>query len=317
MSMDPFDALGRQLKEAVDARQSPTPRRRGLRRGSALLAALALAGGTTAALAAGVFRGHEASPGDAAIAQALNDVRDLPACQPQRGTRRSGQLVPGVADARLQADYGVFRRPTRTSDRLPSRLVRSTHARVLRDSVRVFRGPLGSRIRLYVTEGPLPYGSTDPVACVEATRDAALANLDPRDDEARTRVTRIMNGRVAAARRVTQPRVQSLFTFFGNPGNRGGSGGGGPLKDGTTSPRFGWSVGPRRTRVITGLAPDQVARIAVIDASGPVDERAKTVTGAVRSNAFYVVVPRRMGPESRLELRARNGRVVKKFRVRW
>jgi hypothetical protein len=66
---------------------------------------------------------------------------------------------------------------------------------------------------------------------------------------------------------------------------------------------------------LSGLVPDGVARVRVVDAAG--HPRVRAVSIAVSDNVFHALLPRRMGPRMVVEWRAPSGRVLRRTHPRY
>jgi hypothetical protein len=314
---DPYDALERQLRDAVRARRR---RRRAPRALLVTAAALAVGGGVAAA--AGVLNGGD---DDNTVKQALfvasSATNHAPACAMRPGPR-APNVVPGRASAAVLRQLGVFRRPATAADRVPTSELRFG-GDVLRDSVRVARASDGVRYLMYVSRG-LPRFSRsirDPVACVRAAREAALAWAAAHAAAAvQARVRRIMDGRAERTESLAAGRTETLTVVSLRPDGRLGGGGATIIANGRV-PAMG-SVGivrvNGRTRVeLSGVVPDGVASVRILDRAGPRKLRARPQVRAVRDNVWHALLARRMGQRMTVEWRSPSGAVVRRVHPRY
>lgn len=310
MTHDPFDALRRQLAAAVAARPAPLKGRR--RRWLAGLLALLVvgAGGT---VAAALLRGPDADEQvQRALAAGSAASESVPACgaAPRPGRAR---LIPGPVPAWVTTDLAVLRRPVRARDQATLRQLSIGGEDVYRESVHVARAANGSRFLIYVSRGTfLPGPTRDPIACERGRRAAAMATLGTDDTFARARVAEIYEGRIRAQRELEEGRVRFTLTVaeLTSEGRIGGAGAT-VLVKGHRLPAMG-SIGPD---AYSGVVPDDVVRIRLIDASG--SPRAAPVETSVRDNVFSFALPARMGRKMVAEWLDKDGRVLRRIHPRY
>jgi hypothetical protein len=312
---DPFDTLERQLRDAVQRR-----RRRRVPRGLlATAAALALGGGVAAA--AGVLGG---SGDDAAVKRALfagsSRAHRTAACTVRAPRTAAPQVVAGRPSPPVLAQLGIFRRPAAAADRVPpSRLVMGA---VLSDGVRVARAVDGTRYVLLVSRGTprFPGAIRDPVGCARAEHDASIAAAAHDTAAVRARVRRIVDARLASMQRAASGATETLTAMLLLPNGHLGSGGATLIVNGHL-PATG-AIGFVRVRdkprvELSGVIPDGVASVRIVDRDGPRARRAHPTTVAVRDNVFHVLLPRRMGPRMTEEWHAPDGHVVRRLHPRY
>lgn len=310
---DPYKNLEKQLRGAVRARR---PRRRW-----GVLPVVVVAGvlGSGAAAAGVVVLKPDDRP-ENQVKQALhaaNVVLDTaPECRRVRAS--APRLVDDPVPAWLVAKLGVLRR---APDVLPARQLSSGGPEVLRRSVRVARASDGWSYRFWLSRGVPNFGGAaqrDPVACAEAQRAAALRAAAAFPAGVRAEVARMLDRQVRAV--TQQARGQTLmFTLMEvRPDGRPSGGGGGPLH-GEKLPAVGGvglaRRGNRRYVALSGLVPDGVATVRVVDRDGSPPQRARVIE--VRDNVFHAWLPRRFGPRMTVEWRDAAGRVVRRTHPRY
>jgi hypothetical protein len=249
-----------------------------------LVAAAALAVGGGVAAAAGVLGGGD---DDHAVKQALSAgstaMKHEPACAPRRGPAAT-DVIPGRASAAVLRQLGVFRRPAAAADRVPTSQLTSG-GNVLRDSVRVARASDGVRYLMYVSRG-MPRSRRDPVAC----------------------------------KSIAAGRTEMLTVMTVRPDGRLGSGGG-TLIANRRVPAMGSvdivRVNGRARVELSGVVPDGVASVRILDRSGPRKLRARPQVRAVRDNVYHLLLALRMGPRMTVEWRSPGGAVVRRVHPRY
>jgi hypothetical protein len=322
---DPYKNLEEQLGDAVR-------RRRGAGAGAAArrfarwprgavpaLAALAVVG-TGGATAAVVLRPDDRPANQ--VKQALfageQAAKAAPACRAVKTA--TPRLVDDPVPAWLLARLGVLRRPATTSDRVPSGALGLGGLDVLRRSIRVARAGDGWSYRFFLSRGvvSIGHGQANPVACAHVRRDASVAAAARFGAGVRGQVAAIVDPQVTVVEDQAAGRTLAFTLMAVQPDGRTTGGGGGLLR-GETIPATG-SIGTSRHgnhRYVTlsGLVPDGVARVRVVDDSGHPRERAVTI--AVRDNVFHALLARRMGPRLTVEWRAASGRVLRRTHPRY
>jgi hypothetical protein len=71
-------------------------------------------------------------------------------------------------------------------------------------------------------------------------------------------------------------------------------------------------VGGRQRVELSGIVPDGVASVRILDRAGPRTRRARPATVSVRDNVFHALLARRMGPRMTVEWRGPDGAVVRR-----
>lgn len=315
MAQDPFDDLERQLRSAVAARRVARRSMRRRHRSGLGLVLLTLIGGGTAATA-GVFHSDRPSDVDRAISAGLRVAQKDPACT-VRFPRRTGEKIAtmaGAADPRIAARFAIFRRPTRAVDRRVNLQFAAFGGTVLRDTVRAVVAADGARFTLAISQGRIRAGHVDQVACASAAREAAVAHVPATNAPLRQHVARIMDGRVAAARRNSAPSAQQLSLGFQSRFSKNSGGGMTLIRDGRI-PSVGGYRSDRddttRVRIFFGLVPDEVKRVRVTERSGPPQDRFAPISVHVKNNIYDVTLPSRMGPRLRMQWFDTNGHVIR------
>jgi hypothetical protein len=320
MNNDPFDTLARQLVRAVGARSRRRSRLSPRRGGLALVFAVLVGGG--AAAAAGVFGGTGESRVLSAIAAGERQASTTPACQSRRH-RPAPRIVRERVDARVARQFAIFRRPTRAADRavlarISAERVYGPGGSILRNGVRVAHPAAGVRVALVVSQAPFLVGAHDPVGCALAQRESALAHVGHGGPSIRARVARIMNGRVAAARRVTVPSTEALAVFLLAPNGHARGGSATIITNGRVPAMSGF--GPtgsanRRRVLLWGIVPDAVRNVRIVDRGGPRGRRVHPIVDQTHDNLYYVLAPRRMGPRIAIQWRGADGHILRTTRV--
>lgn len=311
MSRDPYDVLKQQLVEAVDGRS----RRRFGYRTRLLAAVAALAAGGGVAVAAGLLGGPaEKDRVNAAIGAGYSAASKDPACTPPPVQQaRKPRPIADPVPQWIRQKLGIFRRPARPGDQVPRRLLSISAEELLTKSVRVARAPDGSRRLLYLSRGVFLRGPyRDPVACIRAARDAALAYLDDGEASERNEVRGIMDGRIRAQQKMVLGRTRFTLTVLGLTSNGRLSGGGATI---LTETRRIPAMGSIGSGYYSGLVPDEVVRMRLLDASG--SPRAKPLDVAVRDNFFSLRLPDRMGNKMIMEWINARGRVIRRTHPRF
>jgi hypothetical protein len=71
-------------------------------------------------------------------------------------------------------------------------------------------------------------------------------------------------------------------------------------------------VGGRQRVELSGIVPDGVASVRILDRAGPRKRRARPATVSVRDNVYHALLARRMGPRMTVEWRGPGGAVVRR-----
>lgn len=318
MTPDPFDDLDQQLRTAVNARRRH--RRRISRRALVAVAAgLALTGG----VAAGATLLNPDA--DKAAAQRVVDrgtsaAGRLPICAMRRNHPATRE-ISGPPNAAVLSRLGVFRRPAKAADRLPSGFASPLLGPVLlKDTVRVARADDGTRFLLFITRGTGNLGPTDPVGCAVAAQAAARKAAASESPAVRARVEAITSERLKGVRDIVSGVTEQLnFMQFAANG-RSIAGGGTCITRGKIPALTSYSTGRRngrRTVNIAGLVPDSITTVRAIDRGGPANRRVAPVTVTVHDNMYSLIASRRMGPRITLDWRNAAGDVVRRVHVRY
>lgn len=315
MSGDPYKQLEDQLRGAVDRRR---PARRWLPRGVVPIVAVAAVLGTGAATAAVVLRPDDRPENQ--VRQALfagtKGSEGLPACRRSGSSAARSRMVDDPVPAAIAERLGVFRRPATAADRLPLEKLRLGGTEILGRSVRVARASDGWRYRLYLSRGvpAWPGAPRDPLACAQARRDASVAAAEGFPEAVRGEVAALVDREVRAVAAQVSGRDLMLGTFEVRPDGRSTGGGVGRIREKGRIPAFGsiglFRRGHQRYVALSGLVPDGVARVRVVDGNGAPRERAVTI--AIRDNVYHALLPRRMGPRMTVEWRDEGGHVVRR-----
>jgi hypothetical protein len=315
MTDDPYRTLEEQLRGAVTQRR---PRRRWARLPRGVVPAIAVVAvlGTGAATAK-VVLGPDDQPANQ-VKQALfagtQATQGTPACRPRRHTVTPTLVddpVPPAALARL----GVLRRPATADDRLPAAPSRFGPAEILRRSVRVARTPDGYRFPLHLTRGPLaaPGLPVDPIACMRAQRAASIAAAQRFDAPVRAEVRRTADRQLAGVTAAQSATTISVVLGEVRPDGRPVSSGGGRF-DPARFPALGAlglaRIGHHRYVDLSGLVPDGVATVRIVDGDG--HPRVHPVTVRTNDNVFHALLPHRMGPHLTVEWRSPRGAVLRR-----
>jgi hypothetical protein len=313
---NPFDTLDQQLREAVRRRHR---RRAALHRGTLALAAAIVLG---AGVAAGsqLIGSHERSAAQRAIAAGRSAMLDDPACKTQRRARMP-HLVADPVPADITRRLAIFRRARTAPDRLAiRRLLQFGGLNVLARSLRVARADDGTRFAMSISYGELSFhGSTvDEVGCLRATLRVALAQPQARDPRVRAEINAELGSQIRRVQDVIDGVAHILTIATIGPNGRIIEGGATELRDGKI-PAFG-SFGParrhgRRFVTLSGLLPDGIYDVRIVDKAGPRRLRVRPRVVVVRDNVYHAIVPRRMGPRIAVQWRTRSGRVVRTTHV--
>ncbi|HWI70558.1 MAG TPA: hypothetical protein VNT55_01285 [Baekduia sp.] len=317
---DPYKILEEQLAGAVRARRVRRWSPRRWPRGVVPAIAVAAVLGTGAATAAVVLRPDDQPANEVKQALFAGEQAADGAAVCRRVRAAQPRLVDDPVPPGLLAQLGVLRRPATAADRLPPGQVRFGAADVLRRSIRVARASDGWSYRFYLSRGVLAplSGPADPVACARVRRDAAIAAAERFDPGVRTEVARRVNAEVGSLEDQAAGQTLSFTLMEQRPDGRGTGGGGGFIK-GDRIPAAGgighFRRGNHRYVALSGLVPDGVARVRVLDGSGSPRERPRTIE--VRDNVFHALLPRRFGPRLTVEWRSPSGRVLRRTHPRY
>jgi hypothetical protein len=310
---DPYKNLEQQLRGAVRARR---PRRRW-----GVLPVVVVAGvlGSGAAAAGVVVLQPDDRP-ENQVKQALhaaNVALDThPACR--RVKASAPRLVDDPVPAWLVAKLEVLQR---APDVLPVGKLRMGGPEVLARSVRILRAGDGWSYRFWLSRGVPSFGGAaqrDPVACAEAQRAAALRAAAAFPASVRANVARMVDRQVRGVRDAARGATLIFSLMEVRPDGRPAGGGSGTLH-GEKLPATG-SVGltrhgNRRYVALSGLVPDGVASVRVVDRDGSPPQRPRVIE--VNDNVFHAELPRRFGPRMTVEWRDAAGRVVRRTHPRY
>lgn len=314
---DPYKKLEEQLEDAVRARR---PARARWSRGVVgLVAALGVLG-TGAATAAVVLRPDDRP--ESQVRQALTAgeraAAKAPACRhvPTGAPRMVDDPVP----AWLLAQLGVLRRPATAADRIPERQLRFGGADVLARSVRVARATDGWSFRFFLSRGVMHIGpgEADPLACARVREQAAVAAAEAFGADVRREVAAETGRSVRAVADQVAGRTLTFSQIEVRPDGRPTSGGGGFLKEGRL-PAMGsvgtYRRGNRRSVSLSGVVPDGVAAVRILDRDGSPRQPPRVVR--VNDNVYHALLPHRFGPRMTVEWRDAHGRVLRRTHPRY
>jgi hypothetical protein len=313
---NPFDTLDLLLREAVRKRYR---RRAALHRAAlALVAAIVLGGGVAAG--SQLIGSHERSAAQRAIAAGRSALLDDPACKTQRRAR-TPHLVADAVPADITRRLAIFRRARTAQDRLAThRVLQFGGANVLAKSLRVARAGDGTRFAMSISYGDLSFhGSTvDEVGCLRATLRVALAQPQASDPQVRAEINATLGREIRRVQDVINGVAHILTIATIGPDGRALEGGATELRSGKI-PAFG-SFGPvrrdgRRFVALSGLIPDGIYDVRIVDKAGPRRLRVRPRAVVVHDNVYHAIVPRRMGPRIAVQWRTRTGRVVRTTHV--
>jgi hypothetical protein len=313
---DPYKKLEEQLADVVRARRPKRSRWRGV----VPLVAVAGVLGTGAATAAVVL-----GPDDGAerhVRQALTAgeraAAAAPACRhvPTSAPRMVDDPVP----AWLLAQLGVLRRPATAADRVPAEQLRFGGAEVLRRSVRVARAADGWGYRFFLSRGVIHIGpaEADPLACARVKQRAAVSYAQRFEVDVRREVATEVDRSVRAVADQVAGRTLTFSQIEVRPDGRTTGGGAGSLRTGRL-PATGsvalYRHGNRRAVSLSGLVPDGVADVRILDRDGTPKQPSRVVP--VRDNVYHALLPRRFGPRMAVEWRDAAGRVLRRTHPRY
>ncbi len=321
---DPYKKLERQLAEAVRARGGAR-RRFGRVRGIVPAVAVVAVLGSGAATAAVVLAPSGSSPDDRPenqVKQALWAGRRAAAASPACRPASAGKvrLVDDPVPSWVLARLGVLRRPATAGDAVPAARLGVGAEEVLRRSVRVARAGDGYMYRLYVSRGlpRFPGLPADQLGCARVRERAAEAAAARFGADVRHTVAASVGRETRAIEDAVAGRSLTLALMELRPDGRPTGGGATVLKDHKIPATGG--VGPvrrgnRRYVSLSGLLPDGVATVRIVDRDGAPPERARVVR--VRDNVFHALLPHRFGPRMTVEWRDAAGRVVRRTHPRY
>ncbi|MCU1676176.1 MAG: hypothetical protein JWM93_934 [Frankiales bacterium] len=322
---DPYKNLERQLGDAVRRRAAAAGGVRGRRarwtRGALpTIAAIAVLG--TGAATAAVVLGPDDQP-DNQVKQALmageRAARASLACRHVKPTTM--RLVNDPVPARVLAQLGVLRRPASARDQVPRTRRNFGNGEVLAGSIRVARASDGWSYRLFLSRGVQSFAGTtvaDPLGCAQSRRDASVAAAARFDADGRARVARTVDREVAFVANLISGRALSLSLMEMRPDGRPNGGGATIIRNNKIPATGGIGtlrIGHRRYVALSGLVPDGVVTVRVVDGSGSPRERAVKIL--VADNVFHALLSRRMGPRMTVEWRAADGSVIRRTHPRY
>lgn len=310
MTDDPITTLEQQLRGAVRRRRRHRLRQRGA---LALVAALVLGGGVAAA--SQLLGSDTQSAADRAIAAGQTAAIKQAACATQ-GRRGEPRMVSDPLPTDVTHRLGVFRRAATQDDHTASRYLGLGGVRVLARSLRVAKAADGSRFAMAVSYGRLNLPGTpiDQTACLRATLREALAQPEASNPGVRTEINAKLGGQIRRAQALIDGTAHFLTIMTLDPRGRALGGGGTILHDGKI-PAFA-SIGPvrhgRERRIeVTGLVPDGIHDVRLIDSAGPKAQRVPPRVVTIRDNVYHAALPRKAGPRISVQWRTRNGQVVR------
>lgn len=307
---DPYKILEEQLGGAVRARR---PRRWWTRGAVPVVIGVAVLG-SGAATAAVVLRPDDRPENQ--VKQALwageRATRSAAVCR--RVHTRAPKLVDEPAPAWLTAQLGLLRRAPVARDRLPVAQMRLGGTEVLRASVRVARASDGWGYRFYLSRGvpQVGPGAADPVACARVRERAANAAAKRFPEAVRAEVATTVGAMASAVVAQAAGKTLSFTMMEVRPDGRVAGGGGGFLRAGrlpATGSIGTFRRGNRRFVALSGLVPDGVASVRILDRDGSPRERPRVVR--VNDNVYHALLPRRFGPHLGVQWRAPSGRVIR------
>jgi hypothetical protein len=309
MTSDPFEVLDRQLQMAVRSRHFV--RRRRVRRGI-----IVLAGGMVVSVGVAVAGGALGGPSaaDRAISAGESAAMQRAACAP--GVPRKPHLVSGEADPVVLRNFAVFRRGPNSGDHVPRRLLALGGRDVLRSTIRTARATDGTRYAVFISRGAGNFKTSpaDPLECTLAARASALAQPGARPASVRSQVLAEMNRRVQRTRDVLQGRSQFLTIVYLTRTGRYAGFDATIIDHGRLPPTNAVRVSQRssgRVVGVSGLVPDVVHDLRILDRDAKPGRRTHSVVISVRDNLVHEHLPRRMGPRLRAQWRDSSGRVLK------
>jgi hypothetical protein len=321
---DPYDVLERQLGDAVRRRAAGASastsgarrRRPGWNRGALpAIAAIAVLG--TGAAAAAVVLGPDDQPRNQikrALYAGTRAAQTSPACQ--RARPRAMRLVDDPVPAGLLTQLGVLRRPAAARERVPLPEMTLGGGEVLARSIRVARAGDGWGYRLYLSRGLAGAPVADPLGCAQRRRDASIAAAAHFDAEVRAQVTKVVDREVAYVADLNSGQTLTLQFDELRPDGRKASGGETIIHN-NTIPAIGSRMGNFRGRYVSlsGLVPDGVASVRVLDRSG--QPRRRAVTIPVTDNVYHALMSRRMGPRMSVEWRGPDDRLLRRTHAQY
>jgi hypothetical protein len=222
--------------------------------------------------------------------------------------------------ADVAGHLGIFRRPRTPADRIAESNRLFGGVNILAKSLRVARAGDGTRFAMFISYGNLNlHGETvDEVGCLRATLRLALAQPQAKDPTVRGEINARLGRQIRRVQDVISGVAHILTIATISPSGTVIEGGATELRDGKI-PAFG-SFGParrgnRRYVVLSGLIPDGIHDVRIVDSAGPKGLRVAPRVIRVRDNVYHAVVPRRTGPRIAVQWRAAGGRVVRTTHV--
>jgi hypothetical protein len=211
---------------------------------------------------------------------------------------------------------GIFRRASTRDDQVADRYLGLGGVRVLARSLRVAKTTDGSRFEVAISYGRLnlPGTAIDQAACLRATLRAALAQPEANNPGVRTEINATLGAQIRRAQALINGTAHFLTVMTLDPRGRALGGGGTILHDGKI-PAFA-SIGPVRhghaRRIeVTGLVPDGIHDVRLIDSAGPKAQRVPPQVVTIRDNVYHAALPRKAGPRISVQWRTRNGHVAR------
>jgi hypothetical protein len=159
-----------------------------------------------------------------------------------------------------------------------------------------------------------PGGPIDQVACLTATLNDALAQPEADNPSVRDAIRASIDAQIRRTQALINGTAHFLTIMTLDGHGRPLGGGATTLHDGKI-PAFA-SVGSARhghTREIevSGLVPDGIHDIKIVDSAGPKKQRVAPRVVTIRDNVYHATLPRRTGPKITMQWRSRDGRVVR------
>jgi hypothetical protein len=324
--MDAFDRYGRELIEAGRRRRlgRPLPTRASTRRIVAiasLAAAVAIVGLAYTMMPAGSDVSAEAA---ALVVQVRRSLSSATPCRIVRGGAAAGVLRGVTPLPSTQATIAALRRPQTGNERHVAMSFTATLSRgsprsaLLRESLRILRGPNGLSAAVVVVRGRTEdrSGRVDPVGCLQrqlgalnqvlqqpTSRRRLVARLGRSRISSRAvaiRAETIVLGELAHERRRTTANDDRIFVAFRQHGQVVGTAAAGAAIFAREREVVGVSVpaDSEHGRLLRGLVADGVRSIELTPTVG----RGR-VTASVVNNTFAVRVPSSFGSRLALTLR--------------
>jgi hypothetical protein len=314
---DPYKKLEEQLTDVVRARR---PTRAWWSRGVVPIVAVVGVLGSGAATAAVVLRPDDRA--ESQVRQALTAgeraAAVAPACDHVRTS--APRMVDDPVPPWLSARLGVLRRPATAADRVPRKQLGFGGTEVLTRSVRVARATDGWNYRFFLSRGVMHIGAAeaDPLACAKVRQRASVEAARGFDASVRREVAVQVGRTVRAVADQVAGRTLTLSQIEVRPDGRTAGGGAAFLRAGrlpATGSVGTFRRGNRRSVSLSGLVPDGVAEVRILDRDGTPKQRPRVVR--VNDNVYHALLPHRFGPRMTVEWRDASGRVLRRTHPRY